>query len=188
MKTTTFIASVAFLGLQAFALADTTPTTSPTSTSTNPCCSDCGTECPPPTMTPQGSVQSCGQEWLNVETITLEAANGNPIAQYTLAYLTDTGTQMPQDSAKAADMYAAARPGLEKAAAAGDPAACRALAHMCMTGKGCEKDPKKAKEYMKKCKACCAKPTATQPAMNMTTEEADTEPETDTTPASAPAN
>lgn len=120
-------------------------------------------------MTPQGQVQSCGQEWLNVETITIEAANGNPIAQYTLAYLTDTGTQVPQDKEKAADMYAAARPGLEQAAAAGDPAACRALAHMCKTGKGCEKDPAKAKQYMKKYKECC-------------------KPKADTTPTTTPAN
>lgn len=175
MKTTTFIATAAFLGFQAFASADTTPMTTPATTTPN--CAVCGTECPPPSMTPQGSVQSCGQEWLNLETITIEAANGDPIAQYTLAYLTDTGTQMPQDTDKAAGMYAAARPALEKAAAAGDPAACRALAHMCMMGKGCDKDPEKAKEYMKKCKECCKATPSTAPA----TTPADTEPETDTT-------
>lgn len=172
MKTTGFIATVAFIGLQAFALADTTtPSTTPSTTS----CAPCSMDCPPPTSMADGSVQSCGQEWLNVETVTIEAANGDPVAQYTLAYLTDTGTQMPQDTEKAAAMYTAARPGLEQAAKAGSPAACRALAHMCMTGKGCEKDADKAKMYMDKCKQCCTTPTSTPAdstpaAENMTTE------------------
>ncbi len=155
MKTTAFIATVTLLGMQAFASADTTtPTSTPSDTKCpTTCCTPDQTCCP--TTTPQGSVQSFGQEWLNVETITLEAANGDPIAQYTLAYLTDTGNQVPQDKDKAAEMYAAAKPGLEKAAHAGNAAACHALAHMCATGSGCDKDPEQAAKYTQMAKDCC---------------------------------
>ncbi|MBE6419696.1 MAG: hypothetical protein E7031_06135 [Akkermansiaceae bacterium] len=91
--------------------------------------------------------------WLDVETITVEAANGDPIAQYTIAWLTDTGmNNVQQDTEKAKGMYAEALPGLEKAAAAGDPAACCALANMYANGKGVEKDEAKAKELMQRCK------------------------------------
>lgn len=89
--------------------------------------------------------------WLDIETITIEAANGDPIAQYTIAWLTDTGTNnVPQDTAKAEEMYAKALPGLEKAAAEGDPNACCALAKMYATGKGVAKDEAKAKELMQR--------------------------------------
>ncbi|MFI3243731.1 MAG: hypothetical protein R3Y56_05725 [Akkermansia sp.] len=155
MKTTTFMATIALLGMQAFAVADTTtPTTSPSdSKCPATCCTPDQSCCP--TMSPDGKVQSFGQEWLNLETVTIEAANGDPIAQYTLAYLTDTGNQVPQDKEKAAQMYASAKPGLEKAAQAGHAAACQALAHMCATGTGCDKDPEQAKKYAKMAKDCC---------------------------------
>ncbi len=96
----------------------------------------------------------CDEEcWLDVETITVEAANGDPIAQYTIAWLTDTGmNNVPKDPEKAKGMYADALPGLEKAAAAGDPAACCALAGMYANGKGVAKDEAKAKELMQRCK------------------------------------
>ncbi len=166
MKTTAFIATVALLGMQAFAATDsTTPTTTPSdSKCPTACCTPDQTCCP--TTTPQGAVQGFGQEWLNIDTVTLEAANGDPIAQYTLAYLTDTGNQVPQDKEKAADMYAKAKPALEKAAKAGHAGACQALAHMCATGSGCEKNAEKAAMYSKMAKDCCT---------------------SDTTPASTPA-
>ena len=108
--------------------------------------------------------------WLNIETITAEAANGDPIAQYTIAYLTDEGINTPKDSAKATDMYKTALPSLEKAAADGHAGACRALAHMYATGKGVEKDTDKAKEYWNMCKKCgdkgnCALPSDTAAPM-----------------------
>ena len=98
--------------------------------------------------------QQCGDEcWLDIETITVEAANGNPIAQYVIAWVTDNGlNNEPADPEKAKAMYAEALPGLEKAAAEGDPSACCALAKMYATGKGVEKNPEKAKELMERCK------------------------------------
>lgn len=117
--------------------------------------------------------------WLNIETITAEAANGDPIAQYTIAYLTDEGINTPKDSAKAHEMYKTALPTLEKAAADGHAGACRALAHMYNMGKGVEKDAAKAKQYWEMCKKCgdkgnCALPSDTAaPA----TDSANTNPE-----------
>ncbi len=171
MKTKVFITAITLLGLQAFA-------ETPTTTAACPAC------CPPPSATDSGAIQGYGQEWLNIDTVTLEAANGDPIAQYTLAYLTDTGTQTPQDKDKAAAMYAAAKPGLEKAAKDGNSAACHALSHMCKMGNGCAKDPEKAKMYADMATKCCTPsttPTATPvdaPADDMTTEDTP-----DTTPA-----
>lgn len=98
---------------------------------------------------------ACGDEecWLDVETITVEAANGDPIAQYTIAWLTDNGVNnVPQDPDKAKEMYSKALPGLEKAAEAGDASACCALANMYAYGKGVEKDEAKAKAWMERCK------------------------------------
>ena len=98
--------------------------------------------------------QACEDEcWMDVETITIEAANGNPIAQYVIAWITDNGlNNTPADPEKAKGMYTEALPGLEKAAAEGDPAACCALAKMYATGKGVEKNPEKAKELMEHAK------------------------------------
>lgn len=81
------------------------------------------------------------------------SSNGNPIAQYVIAWITDNGlNNEPADPEKAKGMYTQALPGLEKAAAEGDPAACCALAKMYATGKGVEKNPEKAKELMERCK------------------------------------
>ena len=95
------------------------------------------------------------QCWLDIDTITLEAANGDPLAQYTIAYLTDQGVNIPKDEAKAKEWYGKAAPGLKDAATKGHPAACFALAHMYAEGKGVEKDHAKSKEYHKWGKKCC---------------------------------
>lgn len=96
----------------------------------------------------------CQEAQLNIETITVAAANGDPLAQYTLAYLTESGQGVAQDAEKAKTMYAGALTGLQQAAEAGDPRACKALAHMYSEGQGVDKDPAKAAEYMKMAKAC----------------------------------
>lgn len=94
-------------------------------------------------------------DWLNVETITLAAANGDPLAQYTLAWLTETGTTAtPADPAAADKMYAAAVPGLQKAADKGHRAACMALASMYARGKGVTADAEKAADYAEKAHGC----------------------------------
>lgn len=100
-----------------------------------------------------------GCEQLNIETVTLEAANGDPIAQYTLAYMTDEGINTTKDTEKAHNLYKDALPALEKAARDGHAGACRALVHMYAEGKGVEKDAAKSaeyKEHLKKCNKCCA--------------------------------
>lgn len=103
--------------------------------------------------------------WVDIETITIEAANGDPIAQYAIAYITDTGAgDTEKDPEKANEMYRKALPGLEKAAAEGNPRACRALAQMYAEGKGVEKNEAKAKEYMEMCKKCCEKDAAKKKA------------------------
>ncbi len=108
------------------------------------------------------------QCWLNVETVTIEAANGDPLAQYTLAWLTDTGNGVEQDSTKATEWYGKALPGLQKAADAGNPGACLALARMYADGKGVEKNPDMVKKYLEMYKACREKakdaPKADKPA------------------------
>lgn len=119
------------------------------------CCKKCCTK-PCDKSTP--AEDSKPQEWLNIETVTLEAANGDPIAQYTVAYLTETGNdKTAPDAEKAKEWYTKSLPGLEKAAAEGHPAACRALAHMYAEGKGVEKNPEKAEKYMKMYKELCKK-------------------------------
>lgn len=104
----------------------------------------------------------CGDSaWLDIETITVAAEDGNPIAQYAIAYITDNGlNNTPQDPERAQELYSQAKPGLEKAAGEGNAAACGALAHMYATGKGVDKDPAKAKEYAQRCKDCKGNPKA----------------------------
>ncbi len=112
------------------------------------------------------------QCWLDIETITLEAANGDPIAQYTVAWLSDTGVNnTPKDPEKAKEMYSKALPGLEKAAKEGNPTACRALASMYANGKGVEKNPEKAKEIMSWCKECAEKKAAEIKAAEKSSQE-----------------
>lgn len=104
---------------------------------------------------PKG-LQCDGTAWVDVETLTIEAANGDPIAQYAIAYITDNGTgDTPKDPEKARQLYKDALPGLQKAAEKGHPVACRALSRMYAEGKGVDKDDAKAAEYLKECKKAC---------------------------------
>lgn len=102
-----------------------------------------------------GTGASCDETyWINVDTMTLAAANGDPIAQYAIAYITENGVNgTKKDPEKAKALYAHALPGLLNASKNGNPTACRALAHLYEHGKGgLEKDMEKAKEFMEKCK------------------------------------
>lgn len=136
MKKFALISTTALLTGLAYS-AECNDTTTPAQQDNDNCCNSAG----------------CDECWLNVETITVEAENGDPIAQYTIAWITDNGTNnVPQDPEKAKEWYAKALPGLEKAAADGDPSACCALANMYANGKGVEKNPEKAKELMARCK------------------------------------
>ncbi len=149
MNHTLFMTAVAFLGFNAY--ADTT----------KPCTMDSKAPCPTPCCAPNvaadGKIQACNTEWLNIDTVTLEAANGNPIAQYTIAYLTSDGadTPMKDDPAVSKEMASKAKAGLEKAAADGHKGACMALAHMHATGcGGGEKNPEMAKKYATMAQKC----------------------------------
>lgn len=106
------------------------------------------------TCNKDGKGVSCGETyWINVDTMTLAAANGDPIAQYAIAYITENGVDgSEKDPETANKMYAHAFPGLKKAADEGNPTACRALAHMYAHGKGVDQDEEKAHEFMEKCK------------------------------------
>lgn len=143
MKNIALMTAVALSGLAAVGAENTA-----TNSASTP--ADCSC-----TMTADG-VQCSDQCWLDVETITIAADNGDPIAQFAIAYITDNGlNDTPQDTEKAQDLYSKALPGLQKAADAGNATACGALASMYANGKGVEKDPAKAKEYMKRCKDSC---------------------------------
>ena len=146
MKTIAIMTAVALSGLTAMSAETTSSTDSMTATPTATCnSSDKGIQCD-------------DTAWLNVETVTIEAANGDPIAQYAIAYITDNGiNNTPKDPEKAQALYSQALPGLEKAAKDGDPNACRALARMYAEGKGVEKDSAKAEEYLKQCRECSKK-------------------------------
>ena len=124
------------------------------------CCTQDGSckPCKPP-CSMDGNKVKCGDTaWLDIETVTIEAANGDPLAQYTVAYLTETGNDnTPPDAEKAKEWYSKSIPGLEKAAAEGHAGACRALAHMYEEGKGVEKNPEMAAKYMKMYKELCHK-------------------------------
>ena len=135
---------------------NTTPATPATTCCGSKDCKD--TTCKSPCSKADKGVQ-CGEEaWLDIETVTLEAENGDPIAQYTVAYLIEAD-DIPADNKadKSAAWYAKSLPGLEKAAAEGSATACRALAHMYAEGKGVEKNPEMAHKYMKMYKECCKK-------------------------------
>ncbi len=147
MKNIAFMSVMALLAIPAMAESSTMPTNNEAKACNKGKCKSC-------CSTSEKGV-SCGQqEWLNVETVTLEAANGDPLAQYTVAWLSDTGKGMPQDSQKATEMYGKSLPGLQKAAEAGNPCACLALAHMYSEGKGVEKNEETAKKYMEMYKHC----------------------------------
>lgn len=146
----TFMMTVAAMGCTALAAdsADMTAATAPAAETVTAKAAE---------TTPAAGTKDCGMfGWLNVDTVTVAAADGDPVAQYTVAYLTDNGlADMPQDSEKAHGLYAAALPGLQQAAAAGNAHACRALSHMYAEGKGVEKDETKAAEYKAMCDKCC---------------------------------
>ncbi len=147
MKTLTILSVAAMMALPALA-DDHKPATDKAKENAVECKDNCkGKECKADKLP-----QQC---WLDIETITLEAANGDPLAQYTIAYLTDQGVNIPKDEAKAKEMYGKAVPGLMTAAAKGHPAASYALAHMYAEGKGVEKDANKAAQYYKWAKHCC---------------------------------
>lgn len=149
MKKFALTTAAILLGLVNLAQADDTNNT------TGNCCNKCGDK---PCETDAKACPKPAEEWLNIETVTLEAANGDPIAQYTVAYLTETGDEnTAPDTEKAKEWYTKSLPGLEKAAAEGHPAACRALARMYAEGKGVEKNPEMAEKYMKMYKEICEK-------------------------------
>ena len=140
IATTTALAALLGLNLMA---AETT-NGAPAAADNTPIC----------TMSEKGI--TCGDSaWVNIDSVTWEAANGNPIAQYTVAYMLDNGISMPQDSDKAAEMYGKALPGLQKAAAEGHAGACRALCQMYTDGKGVDKDPEMAAKYKSMWSNCC---------------------------------
>ena len=142
MKTFALMTAVALGGFLAMG-ADTTSTTTPTDSTT-----------PGITCQKGGKGVSCdGTYWIDVDTLTLAAANGDPIAQYAVAYITENGINgSPKDPEKAQSLYSQALPGLKSAADEGNPTACRALAHMYAHGKGVSKDEAKSREFMQKCK------------------------------------
>ncbi len=147
MKNIALMSAMALLAIPAMA-----ETSTPASADAKTCCDK--PACPSCCSSSDKGVKCGQQEWLNVETVTIEAANGDPLAQYTVAWLSDTGKGMPQDSAKATEMYGKSLPGLEKAAADGNACACLALAHMYAEGKGVEKNDDMAKKYMDMYKHC----------------------------------
>lgn len=149
MKTIALITAVALSSFSAFGADSPAPAKADKAACpAAPCCDSADAACP----------EQCT---VDMETITLLAENGDPIAQYTIAWIADNGTdKTPADPEKAKEMYAKALPGLEKAAKEGDPKACYALAHMYAEGKGVEKDHEKAKAMLKWCKKCCDKKDA----------------------------
>lgn len=142
MKTIALMTAVALGGLVAMG-ADTTSTMTTGDTTT-----------PGITCQKDGKGVSCdGTYWIDVDTLTLAAANGDPIAQYAVAYITENGINgTPKDPEKARELYTHALPGLKDAASEGNPTACRALAHMYAHGKGVDKDEAKSRDFMQKCK------------------------------------
>lgn len=168
MKKFAFTTTAMLLGFATLALAESTQEATASTPEAAKCCTK-DASCKPACTKSDKGIQCGEQAWLDIETVTLEAANGDPIAQYTVAYLTETGDdQTPPDTKKAGEWYSKSVAGLEKAAAEGHPAACLALAHMYAHGKGVEKNHEKAEKYMKMykelCKEKCCKGKAECPA------------------------
>lgn len=152
MKTTMLMTAVAMMAMSAFAAdsaatgTGTAPTPAPAATTT----------AAKPATDSTCITPDCGAEWLNIDTVTVEAANGDPLAQYTLAWLSDTGSiGTAKDPDKAKDLYTKAAPGLEKAAKSGNACAAKALSRMYAEGKGVTKDEAKAAEYKAHAEKCC---------------------------------
>lgn len=154
MKKFAFTTTAVLLGFTQWATAAESDTATQASAASPAACSSSEGSC----CKKDPSAASGEQAWLDIETITVEAENGNPIAQYTVAYLMETADDAtPESTEKSKEWYAKALPGLEKAAAEGKPAACKALAHMYAEGKGVEKNPELAAKYEKMYKECCKK-------------------------------
>lgn len=154
MKKFALTTAAVLLGLAPLSLADDTTTTPAPDAA---CCTPDGSCQPSCTQTDKG-IQCGDQVWLDIETVTIEAENGDPLAQYTVAYLMEAAPEStPADAEKAKEWYAKSLPGLEKAAAEGHPAACCALAHMYAEGKGVEKNPELAEKYRKMYRELCDK-------------------------------
>lgn len=155
MKKFALTTTAVLLGLAQWAHAAECPTRN--TDATKSCCT-ADESCKHACSKTNNGIQCCEQAWLDVETVTVEAENGNPIAQYTVAYLTETTPEATDEhAAKAKEWYQKALPGLEKAAAEGHAGACMALAHMYATGKGVEKNPEMAEKYKKMYKEICEK-------------------------------
>ena len=152
MKKFALTTTAVLLGFTQWTMAAEDPTKTPAPApatccgAKDECCSTCKSPC---AKTDKGI--KCGEEaWLDIETVTLEAENGDPIAQYTVAYLVEADDIPAEDkAAKSREWYAKSLPGLEKAAADGSATACCALAHMYAEGKGVEKNPEMAAKYKK---------------------------------------
>lgn len=160
MKKFALTTTAVLLGFTQWTMAaeDPTKTTAPAPAA---CCDakdDCCSACKSPCSKTDKGVK-CGEKaWLDIETVTLEAENGDPIAQYTVAYLVEADDIPAEDkAAKSREWYAKSLPGLEKAAADGSATACCALAHMYTEGKGVEKNPEMAAKYKKMYKELCHK-------------------------------
>ncbi len=156
MKKFAFTTAAVLLGLAPLALAEEAQNTNnATNSGATACCTEDGS-CKSTCADKDKTAPCCGEAWLDIETVTVEAANGDPIAQYTVAYLAEVGDdQTAPDTEKAREWYAKSLPGLEKAAEEGHPAACLALARMYAQGKGVEKNTEKAEKYMKMYKEIC---------------------------------
>ncbi len=153
MKKLTLTTAAVLLGLAQWATAAECPTRK-AGKPTGCCTADAS--CKAPCDSKKKGIQYGEQAWLDIETVTVEAENGDPIAQYTVAYLTETAPEATEEHAqKAKEWYNKALPGLEKAAAEGHASACMALAHMYATGKGVEKNPEMAEKYKKMYKEIC---------------------------------
>lgn len=162
MKKFAFTTTAVLCGLTQWAAAAEANAASNTPAPANPpanCCTPDGSckPCTSPCSMSDKGIQCGEQAWLDIETVTIEAANGDPIAQYTVAYLMEADDEpSPEDLAAAREWYAKALPGLEKKAAAGDASACCALAHMYAEGKGVDKNPEMAAKYKKMYEEICA--------------------------------
>ncbi len=148
MKTTTLLALAAMMCAPAMAADQSSDTTMMTNKTASACPN--GGACASVTKDDKGAYQYGGDEWADIETVTVQAANGDPIAQYVIAWVLDEGAGVPQDKDAANNWYKKAANGLQQKADQGDPAACKALAAMYKDGKGVPKNEAKAKELADK--------------------------------------
>lgn len=150
MKTTTLLAVAAMLCAPAMAADQTSNST--TMTNTTASCQNGGSCTGNATVTKndKGAYQYGGDAWADIETVTVQAANGDPIAQYVIAWVLDEGAGVPQDKDAADNWYKKAATGLQQKADQGDASACKALATMYKEGKGVPQNETKARELADK--------------------------------------